>query len=151
MSLNKTIEELSQKVTHSSKLNTQISNKGIDWHIDHSLNVIINVCRTLKKSNPKDYNPSFSFTKHGILLTGIIPRGKGRAPKKVVTEDEISDKMLQLKLNEAKEGVNELENLQKNSNFSHPLFGFMNLKTSIKFLKIHTNHHLKIMNDILKE
>jgi hypothetical protein len=40
--------------------------------------------------------------------------------------------------------------LEKNSFFIHPLFKQLNKKQTIKFLKLHTNHHFKIIKDILK-
>ena len=42
------------------------------------------------------------------------------------------------------------ENLDDHQYFTHPIFKNLNKKQTIKFLKLHTNHHIKIVNDILK-
>ena len=149
--LEKAIGNLSQKIAFSTKLNKEVSKKDVSWHIDHSLIVIINVCDFLQKSNPNNYKPTFNLIKSGVLLTGVIPRGKGRIPKAIINEEKITLEQLNEAIQKAIDRINNLKNLPKNSNFKHPYFGFMNLKTSIKFLRIHTNHHLKIINDILSE
>ena len=42
----------------------------------------------------------------------------------------------------------DLETLNANSYFKHPYFGDLNLKKTLWFLNLHTNHHLKIIKDI---
>ena len=37
-----------------------------------------------------------------------------------------------------------------NAYFRHLIFGNLNKKRTIRFLQIHTAHHLKIIQDILK-
>ena len=34
--------------------------------------------------------------------------------------------------------------------FTHPYFDNLNLKATIKMLKLHTKHHINIINDIIK-
>ena len=48
----------------------------------------------------------------------------------------------------AKNSLVDLETLNANSYFTHPYFGDLNLKKTIWFLNLHTNHHLKIIKDI---
>ena len=43
-----------------------------------------------------------------------------------------------------------MKELHANSNFKHPYFGVLNLKMTKRFLEIHTNHHLKIIKEILQ-
>lgn len=127
-----------------------MSAKNVAWHLDHSLKVINSVCAAIKTSNPEDYKSTFCFIKFYIFLRGSIPRGKATAPKSVVSNDEILKSVIESQLEMAKIHLQEFKNLPKNSNFQHPYFGKLSLKESHRFLAIHTNHHLAIVNDILK-
>lgn len=42
-----------------------------------------------------------------------------------------------------------LASLDENQFFTHTLFKQLNKKQTLKFLGLHTNHHLKIVKDIL--
>jgi hypothetical protein len=151
MSLDKTITLLEQKIAHFDAVNLNVSSKGIDWHFDHSLKVINGVILSLKKSNPAEYQWKFNATRIFFLTKGSFPRGKAKAPKSVVNNENImiDDVLTQLKT--AKTLVSELNLLHPKSNFKHPYFGSLNLRMSKRFLKIHTHHHLKIMDDIIKQ
>ncbi|AGC75161.1 hypothetical protein LX97_02461 [Nonlabens dokdonensis] len=128
----------------------KISQKGTYWHIDHSLKVLEGIPEVLKNSNPQDYKPKFSFIKFMIMNTGYMPRGKGRAPKQVIPEGELSKKELLLKFEKVKTNIESLKTLEKDKTFKHPLFGWLNLNDTVKFMGIHTHHHIKIIRDILK-
>jgi len=151
MILKKELLEIEQFIKQSHETNTKISTKGIDWHLDHSLKVMIGVSKTLKKSNPADYNKNFNLKRSIIFAMNKIPRGKGRAPKRVLPPEVITKNDLHVELNETKKLFNEIENLPENSNFKHPYFGMLNLKQTKKFLRLHTNHHLKICRDIVNK
>ncbi len=146
----KQINELDSFIKAGDSHNNKISKKGTFWHIDHSLKVLEGIPEVLKNSNPQDYQPKFSFLKLIIMNTGYMPRGKGRAPKQVVPDTALSKEELLLKLNKVRESVKSLMTLEKNKTFKHPLFGWLDLKDTIKFMGIHTHHHLKIIKDIIK-
>ena len=149
MSLDKFLYYIEQKVSNNDIINHKISSKGVHWHIDHSLKVINRVVNSFKKANPENYKWKFNFIRTFILVKGSIPRGKGKAPKSVVNESIIVLTDIENQLKEAKKLILELDSLPKNSNFNHPYFGVLNLRMTKLFLKIHTNHHLKIISDIL--
>lgn len=151
MLLKKEIQELEEHLKNADKINLSVSQKGVDWHIDHTLRVINGVGIALKTSNPDTYKWKFNWVRTYIFLIGYIPRGKGRAPKSVVAHEEIQIENLKKNLLSAKEILQEIDTLPSNSNFKHPYFGILNLKMTIKFLRIHTRHHLKIMDDIVRE
>ncbi len=150
MFLEKELTEISQLIEKASAKKESVSTKGIDWHLDHSLKVIISVPKALKKSDPANYTSNFNFWRFVIFALNWIPRGKGKAPKRVRSYDEIMPENLTSQFAEAKEQLASIEGLHSNSNFKHPYFGILNLRQTKKFLRLHTEHHLKICRDILK-
>ncbi len=149
MILEKTLEAFSETIEHHDKENREVSKSGVAWHIDHSIKVILVVCETLKKSDPKEYKSSFSFLKTFIFIIGRFPRGKVKAPKITSTEEKIEKSDLLNQLAIVRKELSEIEKLPKNSHFKHPVFGVLNLKEAIKFFKLHSNHHLKITKEII--
>jgi len=151
MSIGKSMHALENLIPFYEQYQKKVSSKNVAWHLDHSLRVINSVCEALKTSNPDSYKPTFSFIKIYIFLSGSIPRGKARAPKSVVSNEEIIKSAIETQLALAKINLQEIKNLPAKSNFQHPYFGKLSLKKSQHFLAIHTNHHLAIVNDILKK
>jgi hypothetical protein len=147
--LSKLIKSLEEKIPMMDAANTQISSAKVGWHIQHSLLVVNSIINGLKQSDPNTYQWKFNLNKTLIFTLGKIPRGKGKAPKVVQPKEEITQATLLESVEKANISVAELNNVQKNQYFLHPYFGHLNLKPTIKFLKIHTKHHLKIINDIL--
>lgn len=140
---------LEQKIIHSSKENSAISGVNVAWHIDHSLKVINSVIATLQKSDAK-YSWDFNLKRTYFFLRKSIPRGKARAPKAVQSFEEITPKDIERQIKTARFLIQELETMDKNTNFIHPFIGKLNLKQAIKFLEVHTQHHLKIIEDIIQ-
>ena len=65
-------------------------------------------------------------------------------PPEIIVKEDIENQ-----LEKAKENMAMLSILEDNQFFTHPLFKQLNKKQTLKFLKLHTNHHLKIVKDIL--
>ena len=147
--LEQLITSLEEKIPQMDKEQTSVSAANVGWHIQHSLLVINTIIKGLKKSNPKSYQWKFNLNKTLIFTIGRIPRGKGKAPKEVQPIEEITPAFLLESLAKAKENIAALASMQRNQYFLHPYFGHLNLKSTIKFLKIHTKHHLYIINDIV--
>jgi hypothetical protein len=144
------LNTLEKALPNANKINTLVSDKGIDWHIDHTLKVIIFASKALIASNPDNYKWKFNKWRFIIFLKGSIPRGKAKAPKRVTPKEIITTTEIQEQLDEAKELVVNLKNLPKKSNFEHPIFGMLKRDKSITFIGMHTQHHTNIINDILK-
>ena len=149
-SLIQLLETLESNITNQEKINTHISSSSVGWHIAHTTKVLARVTTAVKDADPLQFKPKFNLVKTIVFATNIIPRGKGKAPEASKPEGEITKESLGAGIEKAKEKVKELYTLDPNKYFKHPYFGDVKLKGCIKFLTIHTNHHLKIINDILK-
>lgn len=147
--LSKQFDLINSHIKNGDQKNTSISSSGTYWHLDHILKVIIKVSQSLQTSVPSEYRPKFHFVKSMILLIGSIPRGKAKAPKRVLPPEQVSLDDLKQQLSKAIDLTSKLNTLDHHCYFNHPIFGDMKLKQATKFLTIHTEHHLKIINDIL--
>lgn len=148
--LNLLIKELESKIPLYEKTNFAVSQSTVGWQIDHSLLVINSVIEQLKISNPENYKWRFNKWRTIIQITNTIPRGKVRVPKSVKPIEAATLEELTSKLDLAKKNISDMAALPAKSYFAHPFFGDLKLKTTIWFLRLHTNHHLKIIADIIK-
>lgn len=145
------INELESYIDKYELRNESVSNSTVAWQIEHSLLTLNMIINAVKKSNPKEYKWSLNMNR--ILVMSIlkkIPRGKGKAPKVVQPSENITQLSLKNYIEKAKENILLLNGFEKNNYFEHPFFGKLNLVSTIKFLEIHTNHHLEIIRDIVK-
>jgi hypothetical protein len=143
------IAELESKIPHSDKINLSVSSAPVGWHIEHTLMASLQIIGAVKKSNPADYEWKFNLSKIFVFTLNKIPRGKAKAPKSVMPVNEINKDNLIKDTMALKEKIKELTGLHPNSFFVHPFFGKLNLKATIRMLRIHTQHHISIIDDII--
>jgi hypothetical protein len=144
------LPELANYIADYNQSNHAISEASVGWHIEHSLLVIKQITATVAQSEPKLYKSKFNVKRFVVFLTKTIPRGKAKAPKVVIPSEEITVDLLQESLKNTYQAITYLKDCEANQYFMHPFFGQLNKKQTIKFLEIHTEHHLKIVRDILK-
>lgn len=144
------IKELESYVAIKDKRNDSVSTSNVAWQIDHSLKVINLVSNTFINSNPEDYKSRFNKWRIFLFTLGYIPRGKAKAPEIVRPPEIISDEDLTLQAQLAYQNIEKIKSANKHAHFKHFIFGVLNKKRTIRFLQLHTNHHLKIIRDILK-
>jgi hypothetical protein len=142
--------ELANYIADYNQSNKAISEVSVGWHLEHSLLVIKQITATVAQSEPKLYKSKFNVKRFFVFLTKTIPRGKAQAPKVVIPVDEITIETLQASLKNTYQAITYLKDCEEHQYFMHPFFGQLNKKQTIKFLAIHTEHHLKIIRDILK-
>lgn len=143
------IDIVHTKIPYHEKINISVSRSSVGWHIEHTLLVAIKISEAINKSNPDDYKWKFNLSRLYVYTLNKIPRGRGKAPKTVQPAGEITFQTLNNNLAIAKSKIEQLYMLDDNCYFIHPYFGKLNLKSTLKFLNIHTQHHLKIIEEIL--
>ena len=144
------ITKLKAEIENGEAHNDVVSKASVYWHLDHILKVYNGVCNLLLNSNEVFYKPKFSFFGWWFITFNYLPRGKGRAPKGTYTKVEITTDQLKQQYKTAENNLSLLQKANENLFFSHPYFGDINKAKTLKFLYIHTQHHLKIINDIRK-
>jgi len=148
--INNLLNKLEDQVNHYSKFNPAISEGNVGWHIVHSCLVINSVCGAVCKSDATKFIKKFSFKAFLVLLVNSFPRGKAKAPSFTVPSEELSPASILQSIQASRKCIEALSKAGKNQYFTHPIFGDLNAADTFKFLGVHTNHHFKIIKDILK-
>ncbi len=148
-SMDSQLYDIAYLIQFRDSVNTNVSKVPVAWHLDHTLKVVNRIHNILQNSDPTVYEKRFSLTRVFSFTLGYIPRGRAKSPAAVLPPNTIKTEDILSQLEEARENLSELEKLDQNVNFIHPVFGQLNKKQAKRFLKIHTKHHLKIVRDIL--
>lgn len=147
--LDKELTELLSYLPKRDSVQVAVSSVSVAWHIDHTLKVLNAVLNSLEQSTPNNFKANINFLRGVVFMTKNMPRGVGKAPKSVLPPEDIKNEDILAQLQEVKQRFSTINALPKKASFDHPVFGLLKTKKSIKFLDIHTNHHLKIIRDIL--
>lgn len=145
------INEIEANIQNFQVSEPEISKASVGWHLEHMLLVINQVFDQLEKSDTSKFKKSFNFNRLLVFILKKIPRGRGKAPKPVIPKGDITEVKIREALEIAKRNVSRVEKLEKNRFFYHLYFGNLDLKDTIHFLNIHTQHHLDIVRDIMKK
>lgn len=143
------LTELENKIPSHDKINTKVSAANVGWHIQHTTLATVRIVDAIKQTDPSTYKSKFNWKRTLIYTLNKLPRGKVKAPKSVQPTEEITPEGLRSGIQKAKNRVTELSALQPKQYLAHPYFGNLDLKRSIRFLNLHTKHHLKIIDEIL--
>ena len=135
-------------VNNAQKINTSVSKVDVGWHVEHSLLVIIKMISALSASDPTQYKWKFNLSRAIVFAIHKFPRGKGKAPD-AVKPKQIEKTDFELLFAKARQKIEELKQADPNSFYEHGVFGALNKKNTLTVLKIHTNHHIQIIKDII--
>lgn len=132
----------------------RVSRWSIGQQIDHILKVLEAGQRLL--GGPGERTPALprgmNLTGHLLLSLGWIPRGVGKSPKSVVaaddTPDDLAERTARLRKAYCDTPLPEALLTDRTPIFPHPYFGGLTALQGLRFLAVHTHHHLKIVADI---
>lgn len=142
--------ELENQIQNQEEFNLMVSKSSVGWHIEHSLLVMNLTIESIQKTNPQNYKWTFNFKRFIVFMINKIPRGKIRAPKIVQPIVEFNEDSLKNHLGKVRDNLEKLTALSPNNYFAHPFMGNLNLKSTIRFIKLHTQHHISIIKDIIE-
>ena len=143
------IQQLENYLVFLKTEKPSVSSANVGWHIQHSLLVIIKVIESIQKSDPLEYKWKFNVYRSIFFAMNGFSRGKAKAPKSVEPPKIITEESVIETLSIASKSLSMLDKCAPNQYFVHPYFGKLNVKSTNKFLKIHTSHHIKIIKDII--
>jgi hypothetical protein len=144
------LQKIESLISKIDVTNEKVSKASVGWHLEHSLLILNGSLKGLTMTSPENYRPKFSIKKFVFLNFGLIPRGKIKSPKQFIPLEMPTKESVEKLLNLAKEKLEIVKSLPPKSFITHPFLGDLDKKTTLKFLGLHTNHHLKIIDDILK-
>ncbi len=145
------LDELESYIPLRDSIHPEVSKVAVGWHLDHSLRTINEIYKALNASDPELYKGDLNIGRSFLLLINKIPRGRAEAPKIVIPPDTIYSDSLYGQLATARDHIQAYEALPKKAFFTHPYLGRLKKKKALRFIAIHTEHHLKIIRDILKK
>lgn len=139
------IEEL---IKEEDALNENVSKWFVHNHLEHILRANSSILDKILEGQPTLVKKSKSFFAYVMMLTGSIPRGKGESPD-FLQPKNIGTELMLNELQSIKEKINKVD-LKKGGILveTHPYFGTLSINEWIRFMRIHTEHHLKIIKDI---
>jgi hypothetical protein len=143
------ITELENKLPFIHQQKEAVSQVSVGWHVEHSLLAMIKMISAVEHSNPADYKWKFNLRRFIVLTSGKIPRGRAKAPDAVRPGTDFNEETIKSLLEKARQKIALFETLGADKYFTHPVFGDLRLKQARRTIAIHTNHHLKIIEDIV--
>ncbi|GAL75017.1 hypothetical protein JCM19275_1056 [Nonlabens ulvanivorans] len=151
LNLDKEFHKIESYLMVMDEANLEVSEAPVKWHLFHSLQVINGVLKEAEHSNPDEYNSKTNFQWRFVSVFNKIPRNKVTAPDKVNPSYNITKKQILEELKKARKSIEGWRDLEKNNFYKHAVLMNLNKRKIRKFLRVHSRHHLKIIQDILKK
>lgn len=145
----KTLTDLSRYIPQSSVKNENISEWSVGMQIEHCLISTIGIGNAIANSKPFTGKIKKGVVRRIIFLTGMIPRGRGKAPAASRPDEQTTESKLHELMQKANSLVEKTAVSDPRCWWEHFAFGVMNRDDALKFIAIHNRHHLKIISDIL--
>ena len=122
-------------------------------HLDHSVKVTASIINRLLDREAPRGDGGMSATGRIVLAVGRIPRGRGKSPERL-RGARIGAAELHAGLTKLEGKIDELEASHladtRGAIVPHPRFGDLRPSQALRFAAVHNDHHLRIIEDILR-
>jgi hypothetical protein len=142
-------DEVDEVLSRNDILNPAVSAWSTHQHIEHVFKVNLLVLEKIKNNDPDHNRMPRTFTGMLVLVLGFIPRGRGEAPSSVLPEG-ISQADIMDAGSRIRELLIQIKDTETENRFimNHPYFGGLTSREWLRFLVIHTRHHLEIIREM---
>ena len=88
-----------------------------------------------------------------ILASGYIPRGRGKAPARLHPPSSLAREDIESAVTASVRSIDGLKELagiieKRRSRLKHPYLGYLRSSQWLRFMNVHTGHHLRIVRDV---
>ena len=145
-----TLDTLARFIPWWEVADESVSRWSVGLQIHHALLSSSRIAKAVRDAVPGQKRQTIHLVRSAILLTGKIPRGKGKAPEVALPRNDVTRDELTARLATARTRLAAAEAADPRTWFEHFAFGVMERNTALKFLHIHNRHHNAIIRDIQK-
>ncbi len=148
--MNSGLEELRRFVPDAATVVPDVSKWSVGMHIQHCGLAMSVVCPSLVAAQAPAPRSRFNPVRSVIFLTGRIPRGRGKSPAQAVPTEGVQAGELEPLLDECEVWLERVRGVPADHWYEHFAFGILDRDRTLKFIRIHNGHHLRIIQDILR-
>ena len=151
MKLQDQIQQIRNLIPRGELLSQSVSSWPVGYHIQHLSLAMSGVAKALELSTPPVPRQLPKPAWLAIGLMGRIPRGKAQSPDISRPKHAKGEEELNAFLEKAESRIITATQLPDDRWFKHHLLGVLDKRNSLKFVRIHNDHHLAIMKDIVRD
>lgn len=150
-SINKQLDEVEALLGLPDEDNPAVSAWSVYQQLEHILLVKAGIATMIERNQAPSHAKQRSMLAPIILLLGYIPRGKAKSPAEVSPEG-MSQKQMKDLLDQTRVRYRKMDEMRGRFGAgvvgNHPYFGGLSAQQWLRFVEVHTRHHLKIIRDI---
>ena len=143
------LSDLRRFIDRSAVSVATVSHWSVGMQIHHCCLAMIEICQSLIDSKPPPPPARWSLVTSIVFLSGRIPRGRGKAPEVALPKENVSADELVSVLDRSEQLLKQASQLDRDRWFKHFAFGILDRDKSLKLMRIHNRHHLRIVADIV--
>lgn len=146
--LSECLDQVALRLPEATHCAPAVSAWSIGQHIEHVLRATSAFTLVILRNRKPNGHGIQREIKHQLLEKGQMPRGLAQAPEATLPGKDASREDLAKLLLKTRKRVDQLVSVDADAVADHPYLGEMNRDEIIRFMEIHLEHHLRIMDEI---